>query len=94
MANKIKIVQILNKMNYGGVEKIVLNYCKNISKSKITFDFICNEKSNNIPYDLIKKWGGNIYLVPPIYKYISIKKQWKKFLGKINMILLIVILIL
>ena len=79
---KIKIIQILNKMNYGGIEQVVLNYCQNINKNKIIFDFICEENSTNIPYDLIKKWGGKVYLVPPIYKFFKYKKELTKIFIK------------
>jgi len=57
----------------GGVESVVMNYFKNIDKSKIQFDFIIDEDSSYIPREEIEKLGGRIYFVPPyqqIIKYI------------------------
>ena len=71
----IKVAQIIGKWVGGGVESFIMNYYRNIDKSKIQFDFICDEDSTNIPYEEIERLGGRVILVPPyqkIFKYQSI----------------------
>ena len=50
---KFRIAQVVGKMNYGGVESVVLNYYKNIDREKVQFDFIVDEDSTYIPQELI-----------------------------------------
>ena len=46
----------------GGMESVIMNYYRNIDRSKIQFDFLCNEKL--ICYEEeIKKLGGKIYYI-------------------------------
>ena len=71
----IRVGQIIGKYLGGGVESVVMNYYRNIDRSKIQFDFICDEDSTNIPYDEIEKLGGRVILVPP---YQRIKKNFKR----------------
>ena len=61
----IRVAQIIGKWLGGGVESVVMNYYRNIDRSKIQFDFICDEDSTNIPYDLIEKNGGRVIIIPP-----------------------------
>ena len=51
----IRIAQIIGKWVGGGVEAVVMNYYRHIDRSKIQFDFICDEDSTNIPYEEIVK---------------------------------------
>ena len=46
----IRIAHIIGKWIGGGVESVVMNYYRHIDRSKIQFDFICDEYSTNIPY--------------------------------------------
>ena len=57
----IRVAQIIGKWLGGGVESVVMNYYRHIDRSKIQFDFICDNDSTNIPYDEIEKLGGKIY---------------------------------
>ena len=70
----IRIAQVIGKWLGGGVEAVIMNYYRNIDRSKIQFDFICDSDSINIPYDEIEKLGGRVILCPPyqqIFKYIK-----------------------
>lgn len=60
-----RIAVIMGKMHSGGKKNLVMEYYRNIDKSKIQFDFICDEDSNSIPIDEIKSLGGNVYIVAP-----------------------------
>ena len=67
----IRIAQIIGKWLGGGVESVVMNYYRHIDRSKIQFDFICDEDSTNIPYDEINSLGGKVILIPPYQKVIK-----------------------
>lgn len=74
----IIVAQIMGKWNGGGVEAVVMNYYRHIDRTKIQFDFICDEDSTNIPYDEIEKLGGRVIIVPPyqhIFMYLKKLKQ-------------------
>lgn len=80
----IRVAQIIGKWLGGGVEAVVMNYYRNIDRSKIQFDFICDEDSTNIPYDEIKKLGGKVIIIPPYQKVIKYHKALKKVLKEGN----------
>lgn len=74
----IRVVQILENMDNGGVETVVMNYYRNIDHSKIQFDFIVSENSSIPQKEEILKMGGRIYTVPSykkIFKYMKALKQ-------------------
>lgn len=76
----IRIAQIIGKWLGGGVEAVVMNYYKHIDRSKIQFDFICDDDSTNIPYEEIEKLGGKVILIPPYQKVFKYHKALKKVL--------------
>ncbi len=58
MKNRILVFGMTE--NPGGVESVIMNYYRNIDRTKIQFDFLCNTK--NVAYEEeIKQLGGNIY---------------------------------
>ena len=81
---KIVVAQIIGKWLGGGVESVVMNYYRNIDKSKIQFDFICDSDSTNIPYDEIEKLGGKVILIPPYQKIFKYMRVLKKVLKENN----------
>ena len=76
----IRIAQIIGKWLGGGVEAVVMNYYRNIDRSKIQFDFICDEDSTNIPYEEIESLGGKVILIPPYQKAFKYHKKLKNIL--------------
>jgi len=69
----IRVAQIMGKMNSGGVESCVMNYYRNIDRTKVQFDFIVIEGSTLPQREEIEKLGGNIIEIPSyihIFKYI------------------------
>ena len=69
-----KICYVVGKWNGGGVESVVMNYYKNIDRKKYQIDFLCDSDSTNIPYDDIKKMGGEVILIPPYQKVFKYQK--------------------
>lgn len=73
--NPERVAHIIGKWVGGGVEAVVMNYYRHIDKTKIQFDFICDEDSTNIPYEEIECLGGRVILVPPYQKIFDYQKK-------------------
>lgn len=80
----IRIAHIMGKWIGGGVESVVMNYYRHIDKSKIQFDFLCDEDSTNIPYEEIESLGGKVILIPPYQKPFKYHKELKRILKEGN----------
>lgn len=80
----IRIAHIVGKWVGGGVEAVIMNYYKNIDRSKIQFDFLIDNDSTNIPYQEIEQLGGKVILIPPYQKLLSYQKELKKVLKEGN----------
>ena len=78
--NVVRVAHIIGKWLGGGVEAVVMNYYRNIDRSKIQFDFICDNDSTNIPYKEIDELGGRVILIPPYQKPFKYHKELKKVL--------------
>ena len=76
----IRVAQIMGKWIGGGVESVVMNYYRHIDRTKIQFDFICDEDSTNIPYEEIEKLGGRVILIPPYQKLFKYHNKLKKII--------------
>ena len=74
----IRIGMIMGKWVGGGVEAVIMNYYRHIDRSKIQFDFICDEDSTDIPYEEIEKLGGKVILCPPYQKLGKYTKELKR----------------
>ena len=71
----IRVAQIVGKWLGGGVESVVMNYYRNIDRTKIQFDFLCSEFSTNIPYEEIEKLGGRVIIIPDYSKVFKYQKE-------------------
>lgn len=80
----IRVAQIIGKWLGGGVEAVVMNYYRHIDRTKIQFDFICDEDSTNIPYEEIEQLGGKVILIPPYQRVFKYHKKLKKVLKEGN----------
>ncbi len=80
MQEPIRIAQIIGKWVGGGVEAVVMNYYRNIDKTKVQFDFICDADSTNIPYEEINSLGGRVIIIPPYQKVFAYHKELKRVL--------------
>ena len=76
----IRVAQIVGKWVGGGVEAVVMNYYKNIDRTKIQFDFLFDDDSIGIPYEEIKNLGGRVILIPPYQKIFKYHYELKKVL--------------
>lgn len=82
--DKIRVCQIVGKMNGGGVESFLLEYYRHINREKIQFDFIVDSDSTLIPYSEIEALGGKILLVPPYQQPLAYWKALQEILRNGN----------
>ncbi len=86
-SKKIRVAQIVGKTKLGGVSNCVLNYYKNIDKSKFEFDFFTygskKSKGDNTPsaFDQeVEKLGGKVYHIPNFINFFMAMFKLKKYL--------------
>lgn len=60
----IRVLHSVSNMDRGGIETMLMNYYRNIDRTKIQFDFICNKTKPGDYDDEIKSMGGRIFLGP------------------------------
>ena len=65
MAEPIRVAQVLNRMDSGGVESVVMNYYRHIDREKVQFDFYLAEGSSFPQREELEQLGAGIYLIPP-----------------------------
>lgn len=66
--------------NYGGVERVVMNYYNEFDKSKVHFDFLCNTLNKMAYEDELKLKGSKvIHTVPKRKNLIRYFREMKKF---------------
>ncbi len=78
----IRIAHVIGKMVGGGVETFVMNYYRNVDRTKMQFDFIIDSDSKIVPREEIEKMGGRIIEIPPYQKIFSYIKALKKVLDE------------
>lgn len=60
----IRVLHSVSNMDRAGIETMIMNYYRNIDRSKIQFDFLCNKAKIGAYDDEIKKMGGRIFRTP------------------------------
>ena len=68
MAEPIRVAQILNRMDSGGIEAVVMNYYQHMDRSQVQFDFYLAEDSSFPQREELEQLGAGIYLIPPYSK--------------------------
>lgn len=81
MNEPIRILMVFTIMNRGGAETMVMNYYRNIDRSKVQFDFIVHREERGAFDDEIEALGGKIYRMMPLHPltFGKYKKQIAKF---------------
>lgn len=64
MAEPLRVLQVVTKMDRGGLETFVMNIYRNIDRSRVQFDFLCHREGRFAYDDEIEALGGRIYRVP------------------------------
>ena len=69
MTEPVRILQIVTYMGRGGLETMLMNYYRNIDRSKVQFDFVKHTHEIEAFEDEIKELGGRIYEAPTYKVY-------------------------
>lgn len=77
----IKVLHVVGKMHYGGMETLIMNIYRNINREEIQFDFLVHYIEKGEYDDEIRQLGGRIYIMPnPIPRnFRRLKKAYKGF---------------
>ena len=67
----IRVAQVLNRMDSGGIEAVVMNYYRHIDREHVQFDFYINRSSRFPQREELERLGAGIYLIPPYSRPIS-----------------------
>lgn len=62
----LRVLHVVTYMGRGGIETMLMNYYRNIDRSKIQFDFLVHRDFRADFDDEIETLGGRIYRVPPM----------------------------
>ncbi len=79
----IRVLHILHSMNRGGAEAMLMNYYRNIDRTRVQFDFLLTEQNCCQYEDEIESLGGKVYRVPLLtfanpFLYINGVKEFLK----------------
>lgn len=61
MDKPIRVLQIIGDVVGGGVETVIMNYYRNIDKTKIQFDFVVHKGALPQYITQVKNYGGKVY---------------------------------
>ena len=77
----IRILQCVNNMHRAGLETMLMNYYRNIDRTRIQFDFLTHRPERDDYDDEIEALGGRIYRAPRLYpqNYPAYFAYMKKF---------------
>lgn len=77
----IRILQVVNSMERAGLETMLMNYYRNIDRTKVQFDFLTHRPYRGAYDDEIESMGGKVYYAPRLYpqNYIKYFRFMKKF---------------
>ena len=65
----IRILQCVNNMHRAGLETMLMNYYRNIDRTKVQFDFLTHRPYRSDYDDEIEALGGRIYRAPRLYPH-------------------------
>lgn len=77
----IRILQVVNDMHRAGLETMLMNYYRNIDRTKMQFDFLTHRPDKSDYDDEIISLGGEVYYAPRLYpqnypKYFKCMKNF------------------
>ena len=66
MTEPLRVLQVVTKMERGGLETFIMNMYRNVDRARVQFDFLCHREGDFAYDDEIKRLGGRIYRVRSI----------------------------
>lgn len=64
MGEPMRVAQVLNRMESGGIEAVVMNYYRHIDREKVQFDFYFFEGSSFPQRQELERMGAGIFPIP------------------------------
>ena len=61
MGEPIRVLHILQRMEAGGTQALLMNIYRKIDRTKVQFDFLVVYKEKQFYDDEIEKLGGHVY---------------------------------
>lgn len=82
MDKPVRVLQIVRKMDMGGVQSMLMNYYRNIDRNRVQFDFLVQSNEDGFYDNEILAMGGIIHRVSPIKNIFSYYNDVNKVLYK------------
>ncbi len=60
----IRVLHVVGKMHYGGMETLIMNIYRHIDRSKVQFDFLVHYEEPGEYDEEIRELGGKIFVMP------------------------------
>ncbi|WP_419893011.1 glycosyltransferase family 1 protein [Oceanobacillus kimchii] len=81
MSEPIRILHIVTRMDAAGIETLLMNFYRNINRTRVQFDFLTHREDKGFYDNEIEELGGNIYHVPSInpFKHAEYIKSLNNF---------------
>ena len=78
MAEPIRVLQVMGKMNRGGAEAVIMELYRHVDRNIVQFDFVEHTEERCFYDDEIEKMGGRIYRVPRYcgYNHFAYLSAW------------------
>lgn len=78
----VRVLHVLAGLNSGGTESFIMNLYRNLDRTKIQFDFLIREKSNEVLIQEVESLGGRVYMCSPfprnlIKNYFEVRAFFK-----------------
>ena len=70
----IRVAQVLNRMDSGGIEAVVMNYYRHIDRNRVQFDFYFAEDSSFPQRAELERLGAGIYPIPSYSRVFAYHK--------------------
>lgn len=63
MSRPLRVLQVVTKMDRGGLETFIMNMYRTVNRDLVQFDFLCHRNGKHDYDDEIEQLGGRIYYV-------------------------------
>lgn len=75
MEKIIRVLQVVRKMDMGGVQSMLMNYYRNIDREKVQFDYLVQTSEEGFYDKEIIAMGGHVHRIKPIKNKKSFSKE-------------------
>ena len=81
MAKKVKVLELLPGLNYGGAQTMIINLCKNIDYDNVQCDFAIDHSDLLDMKLLVESFGSKVYTLPSFTgtNLKEITEAWNSF---------------